>query len=208
MGGTDNDDFYYMSPINDSTVALLGNSVSTDGALIRCNSFGYWVYHSWLGLVNLHSKEFTWQTSFCSSEDVFPVGLSYDDISKSLYVLMTGGVDGDFASAAINGTIANTYLFKYKVVAATGINGGTKINNELGLYPNPVNNDFTLKITETSRMSDAVIFDAIGREVMPLFNAQQLSSVNINCSHLASGLYFVKVIDTEGKLGVVKLVKE
>jgi hypothetical protein len=57
-------------------------------------------------------------------------------------------------------------------------------------------------------MSTALICDALGPQVMPLFNNQQFTTFNFSCASLAPGLYFVKVTDMEGKAGVVKLVKQ
>jgi len=207
MGGSDNDVFYYMNNINDSIVALFGNSLSTDGGLIRCNSFGYSVNHGWVGLLNTHSQELIWQTSFCSSNYVVPEGMAYDSVTQSLYLLMTGGVDGDFASAAINGTTANTYLFKYGLIT-TGIKEITTLNTSLNVFPNPANNDITIKVEEPHFMSSAIIFDAVGRKVASLFNNAGLSVFNFNCNKLSTGLYFIKVADDEGRIGTVKFVKE
>ena len=208
LGGSSNDDFCYMSVINDSLVILFGSSMSIDGALSSCSNFGDLIAHGWLGLINLNTEQVVWQTSFCCSKDVTPDGLIYDNISQTLYVLMTGGVDGDFLNAAISGTISNTYLFKYRVVTTTGIRELSTIVGSISLYPNPANNQCALKIDEPYQMRSAAIFDDVGREVKPLFDNQLLSSFSINCAPLAPGLYFVTVTNSEGRVGVVKLVRE
>ena len=108
----------------------------------------------------------------------------------------------------ISGSTHNNYLFKYSLVNTTGINELGQTTGALSLYPNPASSECTLKIDEPKQMSTAIICDAIGRQIMPLFNNQQLTTFNFSCTSLAPGLYFVKVTDNEGKVGVVKLVKE
>ncbi len=76
------------------------------------------------------------------------------------------------------------------------------------IYPNPAGNECLLKIDEPRQMQSASIFDNVGREVMPLFNNQQLSIFNINCNPLSPDLYFVRVVNSDGEVGIVKFVKQ
>lgn len=208
MGGSGNDNIAYITEINDSVIVLLGNSASTDGSLIRCSADGDLTYHGWLGLVNIYTQDLIWQVSFCSSQNVLPKGMVYDSAAQSLYVLMTGGADGDFASAAVPGTTYNTYLFKYHLITTTSINELSKISSSINLFPNPATYTCTLKMDLPDKMSSATIIDALCRQVMPLFSNQQLTTFDFNTSTLATGLYFVQVKDEHGEVGVLKLVKQ
>ena len=207
IGGSDNDRVYFISSINDSLIAICGNSASTDGARVGCGSFGHSVDHAWLGLINLRTREVIWQTTFCSSVDVIPLGLSYDYEGQYLYLLLNGGVDGNFASVAITGTNYNSYLVKY-AITITGIKEETKLNPALSLYPNPTQDELILKIQGPSQMNNCEIYDDIGRPVMVLFKNQRISSYNFNCGNLSSGFYFLRVTDTDGKDGVIKFIRE
>ena len=200
MGGSNGDYFKYMSIINDSLIAIFGHSESVDGGLIRCEPFplSYATDHGWLGLINVFSKQLIWQTSFCSSQYVTPRDMWYDNLNHNLYLLIAGGIDGDFASAAIQGTSYNIYLFKYSLTTVTGIGEISGLSSNISLYPNPVSSLCTLKADEDVNLSSAAIYDGVGRQVVSLFSNQQMSSFNFNCASLSSGLYFIEVRDRGG----------
>ena len=58
---------------------------------------------------------------------------------------------------------------------------------ELGIYPNPTNDKFTVK-TDSEGFSDLVVFDVLGN-IMTSVRFQR--SVEIDASSWASGVYFV-----------------
>ena len=78
----------------------------------------------------------------------------------------------------------------------------------VNVFPNPATTTCTLKTDAPNQMCCAIVFDAVGRQVMPLFNNQHLSTFDFNCTSLSTGLYFVTVKNEQGKVGVLKLVKQ
>jgi hypothetical protein len=79
---------------------------------------------------------------------------------------------------------------------------------ETSISPNPTNGYCTLHLAENGEGVNAVIIDITGREVQPLFTNQSGSTFNFNVGALANGIYFVKIFNSSGRIGVSKLVKE
>ena len=67
------------------------------------------------------------------------------------------------------------------------------------LFPNPAQNEITLKINES--FSNIEIFDSRGRFIL----ASKQKTIDI--SSLQSGIYFVKVVTETGRLFTYKFVK-
>jgi len=84
--------------------------------------------------------------------------------------------------------------------------------NEVNLYPNPTNGEFNLSINvAVSLESSLVITNLIGQsvEVVNLQLNQGENLINMNESHLPSGVYVVNIIsETTGEITVKKLIKE
>ena len=74
---------------------------------------------------------------------------------------------------------------------------------ELGIYPNPTNDKFTVK-TDSEGFSDLVVFDVLGN-IMTSIRFQR--SVEIDASNWASGVYFVHYGKPVQMGKVVKLTK-
>jgi len=79
---------------------------------------------------------------------------------------------------------------------------------QVNIYPNPAKNICNIKLDESYQMSRAQIVDAVGRNVMLLFNNEHFSSFEFDCSGLTPGLYFVTVKDEQGNVRILKLVKQ
>ena len=74
---------------------------------------------------------------------------------------------------------------------------------ELGIYPNPTNDKFTVK-TDSEGFSDLVVFDVLGN-IMTSIRFQR--SIEIDASNWASGVYFVHYGKPVQMGKVVKLTK-
>lgn len=81
-------------------------------------------------------------------------------------------------------------------------------NTAIQLSPNPATNLCHLQFIANGESYTASVFDISGREIMSLFNYQHISTFDFNVAGLSSGLYFVKVSNALGQVGVAKLVKE
>ncbi len=110
---------------------------------------------------------------------------------------MTYEVDG------INGDVANPYIFGNNISDINAI--GEVMANGVDFYPNPVNDK--LYIETEVEIEEVSIFDIYGR-IQNLSNSatQQLNN-SIDVSGLTSGVYFVKVVTSEGE-AMKRIVKK
>ncbi|MDB5284309.1 MAG: hypothetical protein JWO06_3384 [Bacteroidota bacterium] len=74
------------------------------------------------------------------------------------------------------------------------------------IFPNPTNDFCALSFDVFEGACDAHFIDLSGREIMNISITKTLTQIPI--SNLPSGLYFIKLTDELGHIGVAKLVKE
>ena len=99
-----------------------------------------------------------------------------------------------------------SYIFNTCKVSNNGIFEATaKLNGAIGLYPNPMK-DFSVVTLSNGTLSTVEVVDLAGRTVRT-YNDINLSAVKVEKENL-KGLYFIKVKDIQGRVGVVKLVVE
>ncbi|MBK7669536.1 MAG: T9SS type A sorting domain-containing protein [Sphingobacteriaceae bacterium] len=83
----------------------------------------------------------------------------------------------------------------------TGIYSGVLVDNDINIYPNPNNGQFTISLSQDA---EVLIIDVLGREV---YNANLNSGKhNINLESQVSGLYFIKT-RVDGHVKINKMVK-
>ncbi len=74
-------------------------------------------------------------------------------------------------------------------------------NTEFNLWPNPLENSLT--ITSKSTLKRIDIYDNIGQILLSTSYKNK-----INTSYLTSGIYFVKIEDISGRIGIQKVIKK
>ncbi|MCE9538020.1 MAG: T9SS type A sorting domain-containing protein [Bacteroidetes bacterium] len=94
----------------------------------------------------------------------------------------------------------------YGTIALVGVNDIEEENNNFNIYPNPVNNKFTITITETGKTYlQLKIVNILGEMVYQSLIENQKSEINI--SDLPKGVYFVKLI-SDKQIITKKIIKE
>lgn len=94
----------------------------------------------------------------------------------------------------------------YGTIALVGVNDIEEENNNFNIYPNPVNKEFTLSVTETGTINrELKIVNVLGEVVYQSIVENPKSEVNI--SELPKGVYFVKLISANQIL-TKKFIKE
>ncbi|MBX3042679.1 MAG: T9SS type A sorting domain-containing protein [Candidatus Kapabacteria bacterium] len=91
-------------------------------------------------------------------------------------------------------------------------------NNQISVYPNPASDYITISIPEinptVNRRVDGLvdkvqIFDMLGLEVLSVGIGLDLSTQKIDVSHLPTGVYFIRIICSNGACSIVeKFVKQ
>jgi hypothetical protein len=106
-------------------------------------------------------------------------------------------------TSSITGCSGTTTL-SLGVNLCTGINTvSTKINGLL-IYPNPSNGEFTVELNNGASKTIQVT-DFTGKLVYT--NTSSKDKVNVNISHLASGIYYIK-IQSNNASEIIKMVKQ
>jgi hypothetical protein len=78
----------------------------------------------------------------------------------------------------------------------------------MSIFPNPVNNIFTINSNIDSKSVSIIIFDSRGKKIkqLELLEVNKNWSENIEMADYASGVYFVKII-TDKRSFEYKIIK-
>lgn len=124
----------------------------------------------------------------------------------------TGAPEGGFQPKTYSGEIQKlkdwirrrlTWLDANMVGVALGVEDVTE-ETKCRVFPNPVSN--ILYVESDIMISSMAIYNATGIIINEEKNLNKLS-VSIDVSHLNSGLYFVKIVFSNGKTAVTRVVK-
>ncbi|WP_191963483.1 T9SS type A sorting domain-containing protein [Pseudotamlana haliotis] len=75
-------------------------------------------------------------------------------------------------------------------------------NNAINVYPNPIVNTLHIKLVVGQKFKKAQIFNMLGKEVLTTSNS------TIDMSSFPSGIYLLKIENTENSVAVRKIVKK
>jgi hypothetical protein len=76
----------------------------------------------------------------------------------------------------------------------TGISQITEVNNQINLYPNPAQNNFTVEVSSNEKQT-LQLFDVTGKQVLSqIING----TTTIDVSNLSQGVYNLSVISSDG----------
>jgi len=81
------------------------------------------------------------------------------------------------------------------------------IKENIKVFPNPTSDAFTIKRLTDINLISATISDINGRLIKQVDLSQMQSTLNIDISQIASGIYFMEVVSDSAK-GTIKLIKE
>jgi len=132
------------------------------------------------------------------SSSITITGIPVTPIWVSLTYVGAGFNPFDAPTAIVsNGGIVNT------ICSHIGINEITRQENIISVFPNPAKNDFTIKINNSKKNSEIVIYNMFGKEVMSSkFSGNRVEITNAN---LENGIYLLKLLN-EDKYYVEKLI--
>ncbi|MCL2131895.1 MAG: putative Ig domain-containing protein, partial [Lentimicrobiaceae bacterium] len=131
-----------------------------------------------------------------------PTGLSLDGATGVISGTPSAEGNFTFTVEALNNYAADTKELTIRI-NSVGIS-----NYKLGIinysvYPNPTTGKITVKCAETLHATSVQVFDVVGRTVGAYRIRPENTETVIDISHLANGMYFLKI---DGK--ILKVVKE
>lgn len=104
--------------------------------------------------------------------------------------------------------IGSTYReLLVEVPSLSAINEIANNNIEISLFPNPFSVSATLQLSKPLKNASLSIYDVIGNEVNHMQNLNG-STVQITREGLRSGMYFYRLIDSNGLIGNGKMIIE
>lgn len=89
-----------------------------------------------------------------------------------------------------------------------GIADFSKLNS-ITAYPNPTSSKLLIQLDDTHiRISDIIIYDAMGRKVKELQWQTENQIQEIDMSELTTGIYNVRLVDGNNTVSVIKVIKK
>ncbi|MDO8999773.1 MAG: T9SS type A sorting domain-containing protein [Bacteroidota bacterium] len=101
------------------------------------------------------------------------------------------------------GCTAN-YTISQAVSVCSGLTSNQNTTSSLRSYPNPTNGLFTIE-TANGATKTIIVSDITGRVIMD--NTSNSETVNLNISHFANGIYYIKV-QSDNITEIIKVVKQ
>lgn len=147
-----------------------------------------------------HNIPYTQGQNFCNA--LIPVIGS----EKASFELLAGAGHG--GSVWHSTTQDAKYLAFYNATltgcSSTGLNSEKNVNSEIAVYPNPVNEAFSVVLPENT-IFDLAVFNSCGQLV---FTKNSVTNTfNISCENFPSGLYIIKATSTN-KIITANFVKQ
>ena len=182
VGTTGSDIIYDVAPANDLGYVILAHQ-GTNIWLIKTDALG---------------------ESGCNQIDAS--GIIIESTSTPATTINTGGIQSTGGNMLVAATLTTKPVASVSVLCSavvTNINQ-TQSLNEISVFPNPSNGNFTIVITNEVKQSySTTIYDAQGRIVFEKSSNEEIISVNL--ANYAIGIYLVKV-QTENKTVTKKII--
>ncbi|WP_179009371.1 FG-GAP-like repeat-containing protein [Winogradskyella forsetii] len=122
-------------------------------------------------------------------------GIGTDTSITSMTIYWPSGIVDYISNPAINTT--------HTIVEGSALSVIDETLADLSVYPNPVEDELTIKTSADIINKIATIFDLNGKRVLNL----KLKSTTIDVSYLTSGVYFLR-LESEGKIMKRKFIKK
>lgn len=88
------------------------------------------------------------------------------------------------------------------ISGVTGLNSNTKAINDVLIYPNPNNGNFTIS-TNNSTLNKVIIYNVLGKKVQEI-NINENKTIQINLHN--KGVYFIELTDNTGNTRTEKII--
>ena len=108
------------------------------------------------------------------------------------------------SGAPVNGNKMGTLTFTYN--SSTLSNATLNNIDSIKIFPNPTNGNITISNIQNIELKTIEIYSVLGKLVKQIHVRQNPSKLNLDLSQFNSGMYLLKVLDTNGASHTQKLV--
>ncbi|WP_299012082.1 T9SS type A sorting domain-containing protein [uncultured Polaribacter sp.] len=116
------------------------------------------------------------------------------------------GFENDPAGQILNDTDAFGYIDQIQILDANPLSTDKfEFQNSISLYPNPAQSSFKVTSRNNVEIQSVSVYTVLGKQIN---NLSKLDKNHYDISNLASGLYLVKVTDSNGGIASKKLFKK
>jgi hypothetical protein len=154
------------------------------------------------------SGNYIWANSIGSTSDDISFSIELDGVGN-LYIsgYFVGTVDFDPSSGVANLVSAGNYdlyFAKYNS-GSIGIESVVDKQFEFSIFPNPFDNETTIKTNSNLNQVRLIIYNALGQEVKMIKNISD-NKIQIEKGDLQNGIYFVHLAKDNKLLAIKKIV--
>jgi hypothetical protein len=114
----------------------------------------------------------------------------------------TGGAVGSSSFITFRFVDVNTGLLKNATFIATKVPAGvvnvTKVDDNIVLYPNPASDDLNVIFDPNADVKNIAVYNLIGK-IVSIYKVNG-NSAKLNVSNIPSGIYFVRLLDGQGRV--------
>lgn len=185
-------------PYTSNTDASAPNDliITSEGGYAMFGGY-YYVDHTSLYLVKTDE--------FGNGQFVVNYGNAIPDYPNNLLESFTGGFVMFQNAVETGGTV---WLVKSNADGTVNIEDFSRLrqNDTVSVYPNPSSGAFTIQLPENF-VGKVVLFDTDGRQLKSV-EVKSQTKIDIETGNLAKGIYYIKVIDTDNKTSVKKIIKQ
>ena len=185
--GFDVKDSYIMFSPNNTK--LVEPYFVVDGKDILINEFKTLPY---IAPINFYAHNIV-DVDFSASNVPENVSVSIINLADSTETDLTEGQV--FSFTAEEGNNENKYAIKFAQKNSVGIEDVANNEVSMSLYPNPAKESTTLTINGLDKEATMTISDELGRTIQKTTIAANETSKTINTSNLASGVYYIKIVN-------------
>ena len=93
-----------------------------------------------------------------------------------------------------------TFIFNKTAEAVNNVNS---MDANVVLYPNPAHNEVNLVYNTTADVKNIAVYNIIGK-VIAVYKVTENNSANLNLENLPSGIYFARLINSQGNVVVTR----
>ena len=180
------DSYIMLSPNNKQ---LVEPYFVVDGKDILINEFKTLPY---IAPINFYAHR-TENVDFSASNIPQDMNISIINLQDSTETDLTDGQV--FSFIAEEGNNAGKYAIKFAQKSTSDLNDIIAEEFSMSLYPNPAKDKTTLTINGLDKEATMTISDELGRTIQKTTIAANETSKTINTSNLASGVYYIKIVN-------------